>query len=225
MGGAATVMANAFFPSRRALLQNGPANNNAKKPEKKSMQDDARSFYSKASAIKLLIRGEESRKAFKSYLEQTHPEGDVEYLNYYLLVESIKKSGDDKSHLRRQYMDLVQQYETKAQTTKHPIATQIASTMHSWKGIETLPDDELFKLMARSQDDVLAILTPNFEAFVASKFYAEWSKNQNTMEKKKSHASEAMTVASGTGPAAGNRKPLPVFKKKEKEGTGPPAAT
>ena len=210
MGGAVTVMTSTMFPARRAL-QNGPP---GKKPEKKSMQDDARSFYSKASAIKLLIRGEDSRKAFKNYLEQTHPEGDVEYLNYYLLVESIKKSGDNSSR-RRQYMELIQQYETKAQTKQH-IATQIAATMHSWKGSETLPDDELFKLMARSQDDVLAILTPNFEAFVASKFYAEWTKNQNSMEKKKSHASEAVTVVSGAAPAAG-KKPLPVFKKQPKD--------
>lgn len=153
--------------------------------EKKSIQDDARSFYSKASAIKLLIKGEASRKAFRSYIEQTHKHGEVEYLDYFLEVEGIKKSNSDMKTRHENYLALIKTYENKA-ATKNQIAVSIYNTMHSWKGIETLDENELAKLMARSQEDVLAILTPNFEAFVASKYYLEWTKNQNSLEKKNS---------------------------------------
>lgn len=193
MGAAATTIA-FIFGSKR--IAGGPS---GKPVEKKTVQDDARSFYSKANAIKLLIKGEESRKAFRKFMEQTHP-SEVEHLDYFVTVEGLRKSGGDS--LRRQYMDLIHQYGTKAETTKNAIAIAIAGTTHSWKDVETLPDSELFKLMGRSQDDILGMLTPNFEAFVASKQYAEYLQNQNKMEKNKSGNEK---------PGAG-KPPLPVFK-------------
>ena len=189
MGAAASFLPKLFFGNQKKI-----ANVTGKPVEKKSIQDDARSFYSKASAIKLLIKGEESRKAFRLYLEQCHTDGEVEYLDYYLLVDGVKKNGGDNSNLRRQYMDIIHQYGTKAETSKHPIAIAIANSTHSWKGADTLTDIELFKLMARSQEDILGILTPNFEAFVASKYYLEWTKNQNKLEKRQSGGFDKPTV-------------------------------
>jgi Regulator of G protein signaling domain len=188
--------------SAASAVFGGHAKPTAPVVEKKSIQDDARSFYSKASAIKLLIRGEASRKAFRNYMEQTHTHGEVEYLDYFLQVEGIKKSNSDMKTRHESYMALIKEYETKATTTKHPVAVAISNTTHSWKGIETLDENELAKLMARSQEDVLAILTPNFEAFVASKYYLEWTKNQNTLEKKNS-GSGFDTAHSGGGSGGG----------------------
>ena len=188
MGAASSLVPKFFFGN-----QNKITNAVGKPVEKKSIQDDARSFYSKASAIKLLIKGEESRKAFRLYLEQCHTDGEVEYLDYYLLVDGVKKNGGDQASLRRQYMEIIQQYAAKAETSKHPIAIAIANSTHSWKGADTLTDVELSKLMMRSQEDILGILTPNFEAFVASKFYLEWTKNQNKMEKRQSGGNDKST--------------------------------
>jgi hypothetical protein len=195
MGAAASTLS-ALFGGKKLIT--GPGNQ-GKPVEKKSIQDDARSFYSKASAIKLLIKGEESRNAFRKFMEQQHPP-EVEYLDYWITVEAIKKGGGES--LRHKYMDLIQQYETKAETTKQSVAVTIAGATHNWKGSESLSDDELFKLMGRSQEDILGILTPNFEAFVASKHYAEYLQNQNKMEKNKSGNEKAVPG-----------KPLPIFKR------------
>ena len=176
MGGAASAMFSSKKPKKADTSQGG----------NKGIQDDARSFYSKASAIKLLIRGDVSRQAFRSYLEQTNSGGEVEYLDYYMTVDGIKKSRDKSAVAKRvAFVDLVKEYEKKAET-KVPAAVAIYLTMHCWQGIDAITDEEVAKLMSRSQEEILAILTPNFENFVASKQYAEWTKAQNTMERRNS---------------------------------------
>ena len=76
-----------------------------KMPDKgNSIQDDARSFRSKTGAIKMLIRAEESRLAFRAYIVKTHPKGEVEYLDYYLAVEALKKRGVDKAELHQAFL-------------------------------------------------------------------------------------------------------------------------
>ena len=204
MGATASLLPKLFFGDQKKIT-----NVVGKPVEKKSIQDDARSFYSKASAIKLLIKGEESRKAFRLYLEQCHTDGEVEYLDYYLTVEGVKKNGGDNTNLRRQYMDIIHQYEAKAETSKHPVAVAIANSTHSWKGADTLTDIELFKLMTRSQEDILCILTPNFEAFVASKYYLEWSKNQNKMEKRQSGLNDKAATKKSTSHSKTPKKTPP----------------
>ena len=165
-----------------------------------SIQDDARSFRSKSGAIKMLIRGEDSRQAFRSYMIKTQPKGEVEYLDYYLAVEAIKKSGATKAGMREAFLSIVKEYEVKAESSKHPVVMAIHETTHSWQGIETLGEAELVKHMTRSQDEVLNILTPNFEKFISSKVYLEYSKGQNDREKQ----------SSGVGHPSGSGN-IPVF--------------
>lgn len=158
-----------------------------KMPDKgNSIQDDARSFRSKTGAIKMLIRAEESRLAFRAYIVKTHPKGEVEYLDYYLAVEALKKRGVDKAELHQAFLDLIKEYELKSESTKHPVVMAIYETTHSWQGLATLTQPELLKLMTRSQEEVLSILTPNFEKFISSKLYQEYSKGQNAKEKRRS---------------------------------------
>ena len=165
-----------------------------------SIQDDARSFRSKSGAIKMLIRGEDSRQAFRSYMIKTQPKGEVEYLDYYLAVEAIKKSGTTKAGMHEAFLSIVKEYEVKAESSKHPVVMAIHETTHSWQGIETLGEAELVKHMTRSQDEVLNILTPNFEKFISSKVYLEYSKGQNDREKQ----------SSGVGHPSGSGN-IPVF--------------
>lgn len=165
-----------------------------------SIQDDARSFRSKSGAIKMLIRGEDSRQAFRSYMMKTQPKGEVEYLDYYLAVEAIKKSGTTKAGMHEAFLSIVKEYEVKAESSKHPVVMAIHETTHSWQGIETLGEAELVKHMTRSQDEVLNILTPNFEKFISSKVYLEYSKGQNDREKQ----------SSGVGHPSGSGN-IPVF--------------
>jgi Regulator of G protein signaling domain len=171
-----------------------------------SIQDDARSFRSKSGAIKMLIRGEDSRQAFRSYMIKTQPKGEVEYLDYYLAVEAIKKSGATKAGMHDAFLTIVKEYEVKAESSKQPVVMAIHETTHSWQGIETLGEAELLKHMTRSQDEVLSILTPNFEKFISSNVYLEYSKGQHDREKQSSGAGQP----SGSGnipvfiPAANN---------------------
>ena len=151
-----------------------------------SIQDDARSFRSKSGAIKMLIRSEESRQAFRSYILKTLTRGEVEYLDYFLAVEAIKKGGLDKQAMHKSFRAIIKLYEIKATETKHPVVMSIYETTHSWQGIDTLNEAELLKLMNRSQDDILSILTPNFEKFIESKLYQEYNKGQNDREKRRS---------------------------------------
>ena len=199
--------------------------NSMKRRHTKSIQDDARSFYSKASAIRLLIRGEASRQAFRNFLEANKAHmADVAYLDYYLMLDLIKVCGGTDSSKRQKYIDVIQLWEQKkGETPNECTAIQtIVATMQSWKCVDELNDTELCELMGRSQEDVLGILTPNFEQFVASKQYAQWSKQQTKIEKKQSaHTIMADDAKSSrrTADAVMNfhKKPLPVFRKKDKK--------
>ena len=179
-----------------------------------SIQDDARSFRSKSAAIKMLIRTEDSRQAFRSYILKTLTKGEVEYLDYFLAVEAIKKGGHDKQTMHKQFRAIIKQYELKSHDTNHPVVTSIYATTHSWQGIDTLNEAELLKLMNRSQEDILSILTPNFEKFIESKVYQEYTKGQNAREKRR---------ASGSHPV--DLLPVVPFSPRDRPGQGPPIFT
>lgn len=188
----------------------------------KSIQDDARSFYSKASAIRLLIRGDTSRTAFRNFLETNHG-ADVAYLDYYLMLDAIKICGGTNSSKRRKYIDVIEQWGRKLEETKDCAAIQaIVATMQSWKSVSELSDSELCELMARSQEDVLGILTAHFEKLVASKQYEQWNKQQTKIEKRQSAHTlihddgESSSLSASMGNDA-HKKPLPVFRKKDQK--------
>ena len=57
--------------------------------------------------------------------------------------------------------------------------------MHHWKGVANLTDEELYKHVERSQDDILLALTPLFETFLESPFFAEVKQAEAREEKRR----------------------------------------
>lgn len=153
----------------------------------RNMQEEANSFRSKAGTLKMLIRNKNSRKAFFNFIEKTH-KGKEELLDYFLYIESIKKSKESAASMdsqRDQFVAIVAQYEKKAsgKECESPEAIIFNST-HTWKDIKTLPFDELQKHMTRSQDEVLIAITPMFESFLLSNYYQEFDRNEMANERR-----------------------------------------
>lgn len=156
-----------------------------------NMQEEANSFRSKSGTIKMLIKNKNSRKAFFTFLEKTQP-GKEEMLDYFLFIESIKKSNlksstssNSNEEIQKQFIDVIAKYEKLAtgKANDSPEAIIFAST-HTWKDIKTLPPEELFKHMTRSQDEVLIAITPLFESFLLSNYYKEFDKHEKSNERK-----------------------------------------
>lgn len=165
-----------------------------------NMQEEANSFRSKSGTIKMLIKNKNSRKAFFTFLEKTQP-GKEEMLDYFLFIEGIKMSSSkgninlhSNEEIQQQFIAVIAKYE-KLATGKNddsPEAIIFAST-HTWKDITTLPPEELFKHMTRSQDEVLIALTPLFESFLLSNFYKEFDKNEKSNERRSYGAERSPT--------------------------------
>ena len=148
------------------------------------MQDEARSFRSKTGAIKIILRADGSRKAFQNFLKKTHQKGEEELVDYYMSLEVVRKI-IDKKKFRDEAMQLIHTYKARADK-KDSAAEMIYETLHSWKGLENLTDEEFKAHMTRSAEEVVGILSPLFEKFVASKDYGEWTKEEKALERKKS---------------------------------------
>ena len=185
-----------------------------------SIQDDARSFRSKSGAIKMLIRTDESRQAFRSYILSTLTKGEVEYLDYFLAVEAIKKRGSEKPVMHKEFRAIIKEYEVKAGETKHPVVMSIYETTHSWKGVDTLNEADMLQLMNRSQDDVLSILTPNFEKFIESKVYQDFTKQQVARERRRASGGGLITGLSTANSTAVN--PVVILSPRERPGPALP---
>ena len=131
----------------------------------------------------MLIKNQNSRKAFFTFLEKTH-NGKEELLDYFLFIETIKKVRDlDQS--RNQFLEVINKYQRESSGKEgENNASIIYSSTHTWKDIKTLPSDELLKHMIRSQEEVLMALTPLFESFMISKFYKEVGLNEMANERR-----------------------------------------
>jgi hypothetical protein len=156
----------------------------AKEINKVSMQDEARSFRSKTGALKILLRQDGSRKAFQVFLRKAHQQGQEELVDYYITLEVIKRI-IDKKEARQRSQEVIAQYQARAEK-KESAAILIYETLHSWKGVDKLTDDELRIHMGRSAEEVMGILSPLFEQFVASKDYVEWTKEETKLERRHS---------------------------------------
>ena len=71
----------------------------------------------------------------------------------------------------------------------------IFGSMHHWKGVTNLSDEELYKHVERSQDDVLLSLTPMFETFLESPFFQEVKQAEAKEEKRRFSASTSAAQA------------------------------
>lgn len=148
------------------------------------VQEEAASFRSKSSSIKMMMRNQAYRKCFYNFLVNTH-NGKEEMMDFFLLVETLKKTRE-KEAKRSQFMEAVEKYEKKAagKSTEAP-ETVIYNSMHHWKGVSNLSDEELAKHIERSQDDILLALTPLFETFLVSTFFQQVKEAENREEKRR----------------------------------------
>ena len=97
------------------------------------VQEEAASFRSKSSSIKMMMRNSAYRKSFFSFLENQH-QGKEELMDYFLLVETIKKV-KDKEEKRKKFMESIERYEKKAAGgLADAPETIIFGSMHHWKG-------------------------------------------------------------------------------------------
>ena len=180
--------------ARGAVNSSGPGSKGARA---QSIQDEARSFRSKAGGMKILIRKEGSRKAFLDFLKKTGHTGPAEeLLNHYLNIEKIKRNVDKKA-VRQGFIDVITHYQKRAEEKKdnpEHAAVIIYATLHSWKPLDSLTDEELFKHMVRSQEDVILAITPFFESFMASSDYRDWEKDETSREKRESQGHHSSTA-------------------------------
>ena len=131
----------------------------------------------------MLVKNQNSRKAFFTFLEKTH-NGKEELLDYFLFIESIKRVRDNDQS-RNQFLEVIKKYEKESNGKEsEENAAIIFSSTHTWKDIKSLPADELRKHMIRSQDEVMLHLTPLFESFMDSKFYLEVNRSEMAHERR-----------------------------------------
>jgi hypothetical protein len=156
----------------------------ARRGSAQHVQEEAASFRSKSSSIKMMMRNQAYRKCFFNFLENTH-NGKEEMMDFFLLVETLKKT-KEKEAKRSQFMEAVEKYEKKAmgKPTDAP-ETIISNSMHHWKGVVNLTDEELAKHIERSQDDILLALTPLFETFLVSTFFQQVKDAESRDEKRR----------------------------------------
>lgn len=148
------------------------------------VQEEAASFRSKSSSIKMMMRNQAYRKSFFTFLEKMH-KGKEEMMDHFLLLETMKKNRD-KDSKRTSFMAEFQKYEQKAQGKSNDAAESIIfSSMHHWKGVENLSDEDLAKHVERSADDILLALTPLFESFLESPYFLEVKETESREEKRR----------------------------------------
>ena len=148
------------------------------------VQEEAASFRSKSSSIKMMMRNQAYRKSFFKFLENSHKGKEI-LMDYFLLIETLKKNRE-KDVKRAQFMEAIETYEKKA-TGMPPDAPEslIHASTHHWKGVPNLNDEELGKHIERSQDDILLALTPLFETFLESPYFAEVKEAESKDEKRR----------------------------------------
>jgi hypothetical protein len=169
-------------------MQTAPAPIKAGPPGRRSsaqhVQEEAASFRSKSSSIKMMMRNQAYRKSFFTFLETMH-KGKEEMMDFFLLMETMKKNRE-KDAKRASFMAEFQKYEQKSQGKSDDLPESlIFSSMHHWKGVENLSDEDLAKHIERSADDILLALTPLFESFLESPYFLEVKATENREEKRR----------------------------------------
>ena len=135
------------------------------------VQEDAASFRSKSSTIKMMMRNSAYRRSFFKFLEN-RGHGEEEFMDYFLSLETMKKL-KEKDAKRVSFMDARDKYERRSEGKDDSnIDAIIYNSMHHWKGLVNLSDEDLAKHIERSQDEILMSMTPLFEEFLSSRYFA-----------------------------------------------------
>ena len=132
----------------------------------------------------MMMRNQAYRKSFFTFLEKMH-KGKEEMMDYFLLLEQMKKN-KEKDAKRAAFMVEFQKYEQKSEgKSDDAIESIIFNSMHHWKGVANLNDEDLAKHLDRSADDILLALTPLFESFLESPYFLEVKATENREEKRR----------------------------------------
>lgn len=148
--------------------------------QKVSRQDEARSFKSKFDAIKHMMKTEEARKAFMTFLK---PRSKDELLVYYLEIEDIMKLSSGQ--LLSQTMALIRKVKARMNDKGNETVTMV------WESLGPLTDSNLSvqgvetvkSRLGISQGDIVTALTPHFNEFLNSDEYNNWKKTVSKNEK------------------------------------------
>ncbi|KAJ1410580.1 hypothetical protein B484DRAFT_188163 [Ochromonadaceae sp. CCMP2298] len=154
------------------------------------VQDEARSYRSKQGAIKMLIKNTKSRQAFLEFLQTENKE---EIMTCYQDLVEIRLLTDDQAFTRTSA--LVWRYKAQSEAARRKGADaqkgarrdnslEVQITVWDCLGQlrhidKELPEREgLIRLLALSQNDLLAKLIVPFEGFLESRFYKHWQNQQ-----------------------------------------------
>jgi len=143
------------------------------------VQDDARSFRSKHSAIKMLTKNKLSCQALTDYLKT---QNKAELLTCYMDLEEIRQLTEEQALTRAsalvwRYKSL---FESVRKTEQHSKAKSVEVIIWECLGRLRYVDggsielDHLLKMISNAQNDLLSKLILPFEGFLQSKQYKAW---------------------------------------------------
>lgn len=178
-----------------------------------NVQDEARSFRSKVSAIKMLARQQSSFDSFFQYLDDI---GKSEYLVCFRDIEEIKKLEEDQM-ISRTYA-LVCRYKTLYEEFKIGLIngpSERGGKMKSsfpasgskhliWdcfgklKSLDytNVSGDVIHKHLLLAENDLISRLVIPFESYLTSSFYKKWQDEQLELEKQRNSRSKSTSINS-----------------------------
>lgn len=177
------------------------------KVEGRGAQDMARSFVSKVAAIRMILKNEESKQAFITFMESNQKHAvSLEYLNYYFETEEVLRT--IPSLVLSKAEEIIQKYKKiaaanpskKFKTLHNSASTKIGANAITEAAKNILisldklaeKDDEQFlqstppevlHYFSKSQAEVFGLITPSFESFTLSDAYKAWRKEEGANEK------------------------------------------
>ena len=128
----------------------------------RSVQDEAISFRSKTSAIKILLRQEDSRASYKKYILASDKANIEVYLTYYEDAKMLKGDVDEIKLFLKKYSKLDSNIESL-----HDEITDAMLLSKSNRG-------QLLTLLGRCQEEALVKLSPVFNEYLKSSVYADY---------------------------------------------------
>lgn len=159
--------------------QGSPSSSLKRQNSTTGVQDDARSFRSKHSAIKMLTKNKLSCQALTDYLKT---QNKVELLTCYMDLEEIRQLTEEQALTRASA--LVWRYKTQFESVRKAEQNSKVKSVEVvvWECLGRLryvdggniESDHLLKMINNSQNDLLSKLILPFEGFLNSKQYKAW---------------------------------------------------
>jgi CheY-like chemotaxis protein len=183
-----------------------------------NVQDEARSFRSKVSAIKMLARQQSSYESFFQYLEDI---GKSEYLVCFRDIEEIKKLEEDQM-ISRTYalvcrykalyeefkISLIEGNNNSDRNFRSKLASYaVSSSKHLvWECFGKLKSldytnttgEVIYKYLVIAENDLISRLVVPLESYLASPFYKSWQDEQLDLEKKRNLRNKSISQNGST---------------------------